>query len=152
MREHERAEGNEHEEVSEYEEESEHEGERVGEDDNIGHDDGALVKARGRGGNGLVKAREVDSGSHGRVGVKGGDRRTRACEGGMEYGGGNDSQRSVLVLRNLIPEGYDRPGRTTGCRTRVLVTITITLMMIADTWRIGRVMDDYALHLYLVIR
>ena len=32
------------------------------------------------------------------------------------------------------------------------VTITITLMMIADTWRIGRVMDDYALYLYSVIR
>ena len=145
MREHEHAEGNEHEEVSEYEEESEHEheGERADEDDNIGHDGGVPAKARDRGGNGLVKvrgyeeerrvvrdkgiricevakARELDNGSHWREGVKVDGRRTRAREEGTENGGDIGIQMSVLVLHDRTPEGYDRPGRTTGHRTRVL--------------------------------
>ena len=131
MREHELVEGNEHEVGSEYEEENEHEvgseykeeneheEERVGKDDSIGHDGGAPVRARDRGGNGLVKAHEVNNGSHGREGVKGGDRRTHAREEGMEYGGDNDNQKCVLALRNRTPEGYNRPGRTTGHRTHI---------------------------------
>ena len=128
----------------EHGEENEHEGERADEDDSIGHDGGAPAKTRGRGGNGLVKVRdleeerrvvhdkgiriceavkahEVDNDSHWREGAKVGDRRTRARGEEMENGGGNDSQMSVLVLHDRTPEGFDRPGRTTGHRTRVLV-------------------------------
>ena len=146
MREHEHGEENEHEGESEHEVGSEHEREeeRADEDDSIGHDGGAPAKARGRGGNGLVKtrdleeerrvvrdkgiriceavkAREVDNDSHWREGAKVGDRRTRARGEEMENGGDNDSQMSVLALHDRTPEGCDRPGHTTGCRTRVLV-------------------------------
>ena len=150
MREHEHGEENEHEGESEHEVGNEREGEsehereeeRADEDDSIGHDGGAPAKTRGRGGNGLakardlkeerrvvhdkgiriceaVKAREVDNDSHWREGAKVGDRRTRARGEEMENGGGNDSQMSVLALHDRTPEGCDRPGRTTGRMTRV---------------------------------
>ena len=152
MREHEHGEENEHEGESEHEVGNEREGEsehereeeRADEDDSIGHDGGAPAKTRGRGGNGLakardleeerrvvrdkgvriceaVKAREVDNDSHWREGAKVGDRRTRAREEGTENGGDSGIQMSVLVLHDRTPEGYDRLGRTTGHRTRVLV-------------------------------
>ena len=152
MREHELAEGNEHEGESKHEVGNEREGEseheceeeRADEDDNIGHDGGVPAKTRDRGGNDLVKARgheeerrvvrdkgiricevakarELDNGSHWHEGVRVVSRRTRACEEGTENGGDSGSQMSVLVLHDRTPEGFDRPGRTTGHRTRVLV-------------------------------
>ena len=139
MREHEHGEENEHEGESEHEREEE----RADEDNSIGHGGGAPAKARGRGGNGLVKARsyeeerrvvrdkgvriceavkarELDNGSHWSEGVKADGRRIRAREEGTENGGDIGIQMSVLVLHDRTPEGYDRPGRTTGHRTRVL--------------------------------
>ena len=154
MREHELAEGNEHEGESEHKVGNEREGEskhereeeRADEDDSIGHDGGAPVKTRGRGGNGLVKAhghekerrvfhdkdiriceavkaREVDDDSHWREGAKVGDRRIRARGEEMENESDNDSQMSVLALHDRTPEGCDRPGRTTGRRTRVRMAL-----------------------------